>query len=89
MIKKVKVNQRRCIYFLIELKRTRKVGFTLDVTNKTPRCDKRDTSDVTAGNINKNYITKINNNIDSKNFLNFNNRFSIYQLFQTIKIKCY
>jgi DNA-binding MarR family transcriptional regulator len=53
----------RCLYRLLKPK----------VTKEIQGGDKKDTQEVTGGNTNKNYLTRINNNIDNKNFsfLNF------------------
>jgi DNA-binding Lrp family transcriptional regulator len=49
----------RCLYHLLKLK----------VTKEAQWGDKKDTKEVTGGNINKNYLTRINNkNNDIKNF---------------------
>jgi DNA-binding Lrp family transcriptional regulator len=56
-----------CLYYLLKP----------DVTKGIQGCDKWDTSNVTSGNINNNYITRINNNIvnEDKNFLNSKDSF--------------
>lgn len=59
---RVEKKKGRCHYQLLKLKAR--------VTSDSQRCDKKDISDATQGNINKNYITRINNkNIDIKKFL--------------------
>jgi len=60
----VEKRQGRCLYRLLKP----------EVTQGTQGGDKKDTREVTGGNTNKNYLTRINNNnIDNKNFsfLNF------------------
>ncbi len=60
---RVEKKKGRCHYQLLKLKAR--------VTSDSQRCDKRYTSDATQGNINKNYLTRINNkNIDIKIFSN-------------------
>jgi len=54
----------RCLYRLLKP----------EVTKGTQAGDKKDTREVTGGNINKNYLTRINNNIDNKKFLNFTSK---------------
>ena len=61
---RAKKRKNSCLYLLLEPKP--------DVTNGTQPCDKRDTADVTGRNTNYNYITRNINNIDNKDFLNFN-----------------
>jgi len=59
---KVERKKRGYIYHLLEIE---------DMTEKTPPCDKKDTSNVTGGNTNNNKLTRnINNNVN-RNFLNF------------------
>ena len=52
----VRVEKKRgsCLYYLLEPK----------VTKETPGCDKKNTSEVTRGRINNNYLTRIINNIN-------------------------
>ncbi|MBC8359478.1 MAG: helix-turn-helix domain-containing protein [Candidatus Aminicenantes bacterium] len=60
---RVEKKKGRCHYQLLKLKAR--------VTSDSQRCDKRYTSDATQGNINKNYLIKINNkNIDINKFSN-------------------
>jgi len=60
---RVEKKKGRCHYQLLKLKAR--------VTSDRQRCDKKDISDATQGNINKNYLTRINNkNIDLKKFSN-------------------
>lgn len=60
---RVEKKKGRCHYQLLKLK--------ANVTSDSQRCDKRYISDATQGNINKNYLKRINNkNIDIKKFLN-------------------
>jgi DNA-binding Lrp family transcriptional regulator len=55
----------RCFYRLLRPK----------VPKETQGCDKKDTPDVTGGNTNNNYLTRINNkNIDIKNFSNLKSK---------------
>ena len=62
---RVEKKRGRCRYQLLDPK--------TKATNEAQRCDKRHISDATQGNINKNYLKRINNkNIDIKNFLNSN-----------------
>lgn len=59
---RVEKKKGRCHYQLLKLK--------AKMTSDVQGCDKKDISDATQGNINKNYITRINNkNIDIKKFL--------------------
>jgi hypothetical protein len=59
---KVERKRGRCLYCLLKPK----------VTGESPGGDKKDTSEVTPGNLNNNYLTRINNNIiDKKKFFKF------------------
>jgi cell division protein FtsI/penicillin-binding protein 2 len=55
----------RCLYRLLKP----------EVTKRTQVGDKKDTPEVTGGNTNKNYLTRINNNnIDNIKFFNFKSK---------------